>query len=161
MTATLSRPAPSRLPQRTRRYIVSALLGAAIGALATVAYVPDGSFAAAVAKLVTASATVLGFGYTMTRSAIWFLGNAPDSALDERERAIRDRAYVKAYGVFAGLAIISAFYLLDLGPDLGLPVPGDYGDWWALVWFFVMLGVGLPAGFVAWDLPDPIIDFDA
>jgi len=96
----------------------------------------------------------------MTRSSVWFLGNAPDTALDERERTIRDRAYFKAYGVFAGLAIVTAFYMLDLGPDLGLWVPTNYDAWWAIVWGFVMLGLGLPAGFVAWDLPDPVPDFE-
>jgi hypothetical protein len=160
MTTTLLRPAPSRLPQRSRRAIVLAAAAASAAALLTVALLPPDSLGVSIAKLVAASGSVLGFGYAMTRSMTWYLGNAPDTALDERERAIRDRAYFKAYGTFAGLAIATAFYLLDLGPDLGLPVPAHYDAWWAIVWAFVMLGLGLPAGFVAWDLPDPVFDTD-
>lgn len=160
MTSALVRPAPSRLPQRTRRMIVVCATAISAAALVTVGALPAGSLAVSVAKLATALGSVLGFGYIMTRSTTWFLGNAPDTALDERERSIRDRAYFKAYGVFAGLALITAFYLLDLGPDLGLWVPTHYDAWWAIVWAFVMLGLGLPAGFVAWDLPDPLLDIE-
>lgn len=161
MTATLTRPAPSRLPRRARRLIITGVVLLAAAALVTVAVMPEGSLGGSLAKLVTAIGTVAGFTLVMTRSASWFLGNAPDSELDERERAIRDRAYFKAYGVFAGLAIVCAFYMLDLGPDLGLWTPESHNQWWAIVWVFVMLGLGLPAGFVAWDLPDPVTDFDA
>lgn len=160
MTATLVRPAPSRLRRRTRRSIVLSVIAAAAAALLTVALLPADSVSVSVAKLVTALGTIAGFGYAMTRSTTWFLGNAPDTALDERERSIRDRAYFKAYGAFAGLAIVTAFYLLDLGPDLGLWVPTHYDAWWAIIWAFVMLGLGLPAGFVAWDLPDPVSESD-
>jgi len=160
MTATLVRPAPSRLTQRTRRLIVVGAAAASLAALACVALLPPGSLAVSIAKLTAALGSLIGFGVVMTRSSVWFLGNAPDTALDERERTIRDRAYFKAYGVFAGLAIVTAFYMLDLGPDLGLWVPTNYDAWWAIVWGFVMLGLGLPAGFVAWDLPDPVPDFE-
>lgn len=156
MNASIARPAPSRLPRSARRCIVAASALMAAAGLLAVALLPPGSTAATLVKLLIVFAVVAALAWVVTRSTVWFLSSAPDAALDERERRIRERAYVRAYGVFVGLAALAAFYLLDLGPDLGLWVPADYNDWWAIVWAFVLLALGLPAALVAWDLPDPV-----
>jgi len=62
------------------------------------------------------------------------------------------------FAVFAALALIAAWRMDPASlprTAIGMAVAV------AIVWAFVMLGLGLPAGFVAWDLPDPVTDFDA
>lgn len=153
------RPHASRLTQRTRRRVI--VLGGAVMAallLASAFVIVPGSMASSVLKLVIALLTIAGFALVMTRSIYWYVGNAPDGDLDERELALRNRSYFKAYALFAGLSVLSAFYLLDLAPDLGLWMPTHYDQWWSLAWALLILALAAPAAFVAWDEPDPELD---
>ncbi len=155
-SSKLVRPRAGRLTRRGRRaaiiaaaLVIGGLLGAQLFA------VPPGSLAASVLKLATALLTVGGFALVMTRSLIWFMGNAPDEALDERELSLRNRSYFRAYAIYAGLTVLAGFYFLDLAPDFGLWMPTHYDQWWALVWAYLILALGAPAAFLAWDEGDP------
>lgn len=152
----LVRPRAGRLTRRGRRIAIAAaalVTGNLLGLQLFV--VPPGSVAASVLKLAIAVLTVGGFALVMTRSLTWFMGNAPDEALDERERALRNRSYFRAYTLYAGLTVIGGFYFLDLAPDLGLWMPTHYDQWWAVVWAYLILALATPAAFLAWDEADP------
>lgn len=152
----LVRPRAGRLTRHGRRIAIAAaalVMGNLLGLQLFV--VQPGSLAASLLKLSIAVLTVGGFALVMTRSLSWFMGNAPDEALDERERAQRNRSYFRAYTVYASLTVLAGFYFLDLAPDLGLWMPTHYDHWWALVWANLILALAAPAAFVAWDEPDP------
>ena len=155
-TKPLTRPRPGRLSRRARRAAIGATALATAAALAVLALLTEpGSTAASLLKLAIAVTTLVGFAFVMTRSIHWFVGNAPDEALDERELALRNRSYFRAYALFAGLAVAAGFYFLDLAPDFGLWMPVHYDQWWAVVWGFLVLALGAPAALLAWDEADP------
>ncbi len=150
------RPRPSRLRRSTRRWIVVlalALVALLLGAQAFL--VAAGSVASDLVRLAIVLLTLGALILVMTRSIHWFVGNAPDSALDERERALRDRCYFHAYTIYAGLAVAGGFYFLDLAPDLGLWTPADRDDWWAITWGMLIMALTLPTVSVARLEPDP------
>ena len=159
MSSTLIRPKPGRLKRSTRRTIVTCFaitLGAGLIAMATLVE-PD-STTASILKLAIALGSIVAIVLAMTRSIYWFVGNAPDTMLDERERALRDRSYFKAYGIYAGITVLAGFYFLDIGPDFGLWMPTHEDQWWALMWGMLVMALTAPAAFVAWDEADPEID---
>jgi hypothetical protein len=89
-------------------------------------------------------------------SLAWFGANAPDAALDEREIAARNRAYLYAYQGLASLVTVGALYFATLAPDLGLPMPQTRDHWWTFVWGLLALSIALPAAIHGWIAPDPL-----
>jgi hypothetical protein len=155
-TIAQRRPRPSRLRRSTRRWIVVmavALVALLLGAQAFL--VAAGSVGSDLLRLAIVLLTLGVLTLVMTRSIHWFVGNAPDSALDERERALRDRCYFHAYAIYAGLTVMGGFYFVDLAPDLGLWMPTDHDAWWAITWGMLIMALTLPTMFVAWSEPDP------
>lgn len=84
-------------------------------------------------------------------STFSFTANAPDHQIDERERAERNAAYVRAYQVVIGavflmfLALIGIRLLTDWTPTVG-----------TLEELLTLLGIGglaLPAAILAWRSP--------
>lgn len=78
----------------------------------------------------------------------------PETLLDERELADRNRAAYQAHSVFAGIVLLSLIYLMlrqDLSDnrnlDLWAPATGDH--WNAIFWGAAMLAMTLPAAFLA------------
>lgn len=85
----------------------------------------------------------------------------PDSKLDERELAQRNRAAYAAFSVFAGLVGLGLIYMsirLDVADRFELWAPTSPEHWNALFWGALMLGLTLPAAFLAWEEEPPLED---
>lgn len=82
----------------------------------------------------------------------------PDSKLDERELAQRNRAAYRAYSVLAGLTAFAFLYMslrLDLVEKFDLWAPTTPEHWNALFWGALILGLTSPAAFLAWERQPP------
>ena len=97
------------------------------------------------------------FVLTSHRTGIWRITNDPDGAIDERQRAVRDRAYRSSYLVLSGL-LIAAFGYGIVAVDWGLPRPRTHGALGLVVWTVVVLVTLLPTTVLAWSEPDPAAD---
>lgn len=85
----------------------------------------------------------------------------PDSKLDERELMQRNRAAYGAYSMLAGLVALSLLYMnvrLDFDDQIPLWAPTTPEHWNALFWGAIMLGLTLPAAFLAWEKTPPLED---
>ena len=82
------------------------------------------------------------------------MAQASDEMLDERQRQVRDRAYVDSYRVFV---LITLFTLigLTLGPTLfdePITLTYEVGNWFIVG--VVLIALALPSAVVAWHEPD-------
>ncbi|MGE0531239.1 MAG: hypothetical protein AB7G40_10830 [Hyphomonadaceae bacterium] len=85
----------------------------------------------------------------------------PDAKLDERELAQRNRAAYRAFSLFAGLVALGLLYMnlrLDFVDRFDLWAPVTPEHWNALFWGVVILGLTLPAAFLAWEKEPPLED---
>ncbi len=85
----------------------------------------------------------------------------PDAKLDERELAQRNRAAYRAFSVLAGLAALGLLYMslrLDFVDRFPLWAPTTPEHWNALFWGAIILGLTLPAAFLAWEKDPPLED---
>ncbi len=77
-----------------------------------------------------------------------------ETLLDERQRALRHRTYVRAYSVLAGLVAFVALYVF-IAVDAGtLWLPRSNLALQAVLWGVLILVVTLPTALVAWMEPD-------
>ena len=84
------------------------------------------------------------------RRSVQSRADLPDTALDEREVAQRDRVYLHSY---QGLATAALLILITL------TIHGDrstltYDELSAATWFALGLSLGLPSAILAWTTPD-------
>ncbi len=82
------------------------------------------------------------------------MAQSPDALLDERQIAIRDRAYLESYRV---LSVIVLFGLLLAGilPDLlDRPIALTYDTVQPIIWGLLLYSLILPSAVVAWREPD-------
>ena len=84
------------------------------------------------------------------RRSVRSQADLPDTALDERQVAQRDRVYLHAY---QGLATATLLLLITL------TIHGDrstltYQELSAATWFLLGLSLGLPSAILAWTTPD-------
>lgn len=86
------------------------------------------------------------------------LAQAPDHDLDERQVRVRDRAYLEAYRIFAGVTLVAVVGLAILPDLLDRPVAFTYdvAQWWVVGTFLVSLL--LPSAVVAWNEPEFVED---
>lgn len=85
----------------------------------------------------------------------------PDAKLDERELAQRNRAAYRAFSVFAGLVALGLLYMNlygDFADRVPLWAPTTPEHWNALFWGVIMLGLTLPAAFLALENEPPLED---
>lgn len=85
----------------------------------------------------------------------------PETKLDERELAQRNRASYRAFSVLASLAALGLLYMalrLDFADQIPLWAPTDQAHWSALFWGAIILGLTLPAAFLAWEKAPPLED---
>lgn len=85
----------------------------------------------------------------------------PDSKLDERELAQRNRAAYGAFSAFTGIVALGLLYMnlrLDFADWLPFWAPTTAEHWNALFWGVIMLGLTLPAAFLAWEKQPPMED---
>jgi uncharacterized membrane protein len=82
------------------------------------------------------------------------MAQAPDAQLDERQVRIRDRAFLVAYQVFAGLTLLGLL-VVGIGSDaIDRPITLTYDTMQPLVWGVILYGIILPSAIVAWQEPD-------
>lgn len=93
-----------------------------------------------------------GLGVLVT-SWVWNAANAPDPNLDERQRRVRDRAYLHSYQAFAGSVTAMGFYAA-IAWDNGWWLPATWNQVQAVMWGVLLLALTLPAAIVAWTEPD-------
>lgn len=77
-----------------------------------------------------------------------------DHALDERQLALRNAAYLGAYRVVAALCVLGALYLAAAA-DAGLPLPESLAARIAAAWGVCILCLTLPSAILAWNEPAP------
>ncbi len=140
-----------RMPSRmARRAIVIAVYAGYAGiAVAAVRATPLIADMASLTALVCAFAAWGGMFLFMRMRRVWFLGNAPDRDLDEREIALRLRAYHWSYIAFVA-AVFLGLIALSLFVDLARPLPFSYEQVSAVLWGIFLLGATLPAAILAW-----------
>ncbi len=84
-----------------------------------------------------------------------------DERLDERQLAQRNAAYVDAYRLVSGIAVLGCIWLA-LGHDLGFWwVPDSYAEWNDVLWGLFLLCTTLPAALLSWREPDRAEEPDA
>lgn len=84
-----------------------------------------------------------------------------NAKLDERELAQRNRAAYGAFSLLAGLVALALLYMnlrLDFVDQFPLWAPTTPEHWNALFWGAIMLGLTLPAAFLAWEKEPPFED---
>lgn len=79
----------------------------------------------------------------------WRWGQAPDEALDEREIAVRLRAYYLAYVLF-NAAVFLSLVVLSFLVDLNRLSSFSYAQVSALLWGVFLVGWTLPSAILAW-----------
>lgn len=91
--------------------------------------------------------------FRLYRSPYWRAGSETATGLDEREDALRARAYKRAYSVVAGFWLIGLIYVALAFDDgrVRLWLPSTYQQANALFWGVMLLVTTLPASLLAWD----------
>jgi len=82
------------------------------------------------------------------------MAQAPDDRLDERQRQIRDRAYVDSYRWFVLITLLT-LVALSLGPtllDAPITLTFEVANWFIVG--IVLISIALPSAVVAWREPD-------
>lgn len=88
------------------------------------------------------------------RVGAWKLANDSDARLDERQRAVRDRAFRCGYALLGGAVVLAASYLA-LALDFGWPLPRSAGAIQLVIWTVVVATTTIPTAVLAWTEPDP------
>jgi len=120
----------------------------------------DTSPIASIVGLLMVAASFLAFA-VLAGSSFQRQAQEPDSKLDERELAQRNRAAYRAFAVFAGLVALGLLYMslrADFADRILLWAPTEQAHWNALFWGAIMLGLSLPAAFLAWENEPPLED---
>jgi hypothetical protein len=128
-------------PRRQRRVI--ALVWAAATVACSIAWLWIGATALLLVPLWLAAFWAL-------RRSVRARADLPDTALDEREVAQRDRVYLYAYQGVATAALLILFTLSIHGDRSTL----TYEELSAATWFVLGLSLGLPSAILAWTAPD-------
>jgi hypothetical protein len=94
----------------------------------------------------------------VTDYALWAFRNslaqAPDEQLDEREVAVRDRAYLESYRLFTTLTAMGVL-LVAIAPDvLDRPIEYTFETVQPVFWGVLHYAIVLPSALVAWREPD-------
>jgi len=120
----------------------------------------DGSALMSVIGLLLVAASFLAFA-VLAGSSFQRQAQEQDAKLDERELAQRNRAAYGAFSVLAGLVALGLIYMslrLDFVDRFPLWAPTTPEHWNALFWGAIILGLTLPAAFLAWEKEPPLED---
>lgn len=110
--------------------------------------------------LLMVAASFLAFA-VLAGSSFQRQAQEPDNKLDERELSQRNRAAYGAFSVLAGLVALGLLYMnlrLDFVERFPLWAPTTAEHWNALFWGAIILGLKLPAAFLAWEKEPPLED---
>jgi hypothetical protein len=84
-----------------------------------------------------------------------YLTNVPLGQLDERQQAVRGRAYQKAYHLLTGLLVILGIYVSMGSLTAQWFLPRDFAAWAITFFALTFLITSLPSAMFAWSEPDP------
>jgi len=149
------RIADRELPRLTRRIVVgTVLLGYPLLVAAWVGLpmvgVPPLVWALTVGLLALAVIGGAGGLYAYRHA----MAQAPDSQLDERQVAVRDRAYLSAYRAFSGLVLVTLFVAGILPDILDRPLAITFDTLLPVFWGALLYAFVLPSAIVAWQERD-------
>jgi hypothetical protein len=104
--------------------------------------------------LIAGTIHAIGFFALCTRGFLgWRIANDPDSALDEREQHICDRAYRPSYWAVATILLAAVVYI-QLAAQYDWWMPNSGGAFVAMNWIAVFVITTLPTAVIAWTEPD-------
>lgn len=89
----------------------------------------------------------------------WNVANRTDADVDERQRAVRERAHYLAYNSWSLSFALGLLYWYFAG-EFGWWWPSGYGARTALFWTLLLSLTSLPSAIVAWLEPDPFVEVD-
>lgn len=98
---------------------------------------------------------VMGYAMLMV-SQYGIMSSQNKASLDERQEAVRNRAYRLAYGILGALACFAALYLYIAADSGSLWLPTTSNELQAAFWGVLLLTSTLPAAVLAWTEPDPV-----
>ncbi len=161
--AIMNQPVSGRIgSRRRRRWSVVALYGAYVLICAStviVANFASRAVQAAGLALLVAGVAAAAYGvFTLLGRTFVNAPNIRDAALDERQRARRNEALVRAYpfvGIFAALGLV---YMM-IGD--AWPLVRNFTVIEALFWGVFLLAISLPSSIIAWTEPDPLPEAEA
>lgn len=100
----------------------------------------------------------LGLVVLLGSYAIWSfrqrLAQAPDEELDERQIAVRDRAYLDSYRALAGLLVLGLLAATIVPDAIDRPVQLTFETIQPVMWGAILYAIILPSAVVAWREPD-------
>lgn len=85
-----------------------------------------------------------------------FIADDADTALDERQIALRNRAYLGAYRVFGGTVALAATYITLAVDSRRLWYPQSRDAWQYIAEGVILLAVVAPSGWLNWFVPDTV-----
>ncbi len=101
---------------------------------------------------------VLGLGTILSGFLVYAfrrrLAQSPDGDLDERQVAVRDRAYLESYRVSVAVVLVGLF-VVGVGSDaVDRPLLVNFDVVQPVLWAGILYGMLLPSAVVAWGEPD-------
>lgn len=106
-----------------------------------------------VIPVIVLGAIVAGTNWTLYRFRR-SMAQAPNELLDERQVAVRDRAYLDSYRIFTALTMVVLIIGGILPDALDRALPLTYDAVQPFVWGGILYGLSLPSAVVAWGEPD-------
>lgn len=82
------------------------------------------------------------------------MAQAPDADLDERQVAVRDRAYLEAYRIFAAIMLLGLLIVGILPDAIDRPLDVTYETVQPFLLGAILYSIILPSAVVAWGEPD-------
>jgi len=79
--------------------------------------------------------------------------------LDERQLALRQRAYTRAYNVLGPVTLIALLYA-EAAQGTRAWLPQTFFDWQLVFWTVWGVWIGTPSAVLSWEEPDPQPDVD-
>jgi hypothetical protein len=100
----------------------------------------------------------LGLGVILAATSLYQfrrrMAQSPDRDLDERQIAIRDRAYLVSYRVFCAIVLVGLLVVGILPDVLDRPLALTFETVQPLFWGAFLYSIILPSAAVAWQEPD-------
>jgi hypothetical protein len=83
-----------------------------------------------------------------------FIADDADASLDERQIALRNRAYLGAYRLFGGLMAAGAAYITIAVDSQRFWYPASRFAWQSIAEGIILLAVVAPSAWLGWFVPD-------
>jgi Ca2+/Na+ antiporter len=154
-SAARARQQPDASPRSLRRVLVVGVLAGYPLFVAAWVGLPELGVTGLVWTVVVAG---LGLGVMLGAFGLYgfqtSMAHVPDAQLDERQIAIRDRAYLVSYRILATFMLLGIF-ALSIAPDvLDRPLVVTFETMQPLMWGALLYSLILPSAVIAWQEPD-------